>query len=577
MMLKYIKRLVGKNSKKLICPIVLSIVDSFFNSMMYGVVLATFTDLSTKGLNKNRLLVYTLILFGVFLARCIIQAIGFTQAQIIGPTISRKLRLDVGNHIRSLNLGFFNKNSIGRLNSVLSSDISEYEVIITHCMCDFIKVVSFSILSVVFSYVISVKFGFCLTLLLLLALPFLILSGKVSGSKSQKLRITRQNLISRLIEYVNGIMTFRLYNLTGTKFKRLDKELVELKNDSTRSELAVLPLSMGFYTIISLIIPLAIIIGGLLIQHGELDVVRLIILLLLAVSISEIMGILSSLYPQIKSITKASENICNILDEKPFEFDSEIKNLSNFDIRFDNVNFSYESNVRVLRDLNFSAKEGTKTALIGSSGSGKSTIVSLLSRFWDVSSGSIKIGGIDIKNISPDVIANNMSIVFQDVYLLNDTIKNNIKIGKPDATDEEVYEACKAACCHDFILKTEKGYDTMVGEGGSTLSGGEKQRISIARALLKNAPIVLLDETTSNLDADNEKEIQQAFETLMKGKTVIVIAHRLNTIRNADNIIVLKNGCIIEQGSHAELLKNNGWYSNICIEQDKAKKWEVKN
>ena len=187
------------------------------------------------------------------------------------------------------------------------------------------------------------------------------------------------------------------------------------------------------------------------------------------------------------------------------------------------------------------------------------------------------MGGVDIKKISPDVLTKYMAIVFQEVYLLNDTIMNNIRIGRPEATDEEVYEAAKAARCHEFITKMEKGYETVIGEGGSTLSGGEKQRISIARALLKDAPIVLLDETTSNLDADNEKDIQRAFDRLMKEKTVLVIAHRLNTIRNADNILVLEKGVIKEEGTHEQLLAEQGWYYGICQEQEKAKDWKIKS
>jgi len=211
------------------------------------------------------------------------------------------------------------------------------------------------------------------------------------------------------------------------------------------------------------------------------------------------MGALSSIYPQIKSITKASENICNVLDEKPFSFEEEKKQLTSFDIAFSKVDFAYEKNVPILKNVSFEAKQGTTTALIGPSGSGKTTIVSLLARFWDTTGGTISVGGVDIKKISPDVLTKYMAIVFQEVYLLNDTIMNNIRIGRPEATDEEVFEAAKAARCHEFITKMEKGYETVIGEGGSTLSGGEKQRISIARALLKDAPIVLLDETTSNL------------------------------------------------------------------------------
>lgn len=575
-MIQYIKRLVGKDARKMICPIILSVFDSLFNSCMYGVMLFTLMDLSKGEFTKEKLGVYTLVLVGVLLVRSILQAVSFTQAQCLGPNVSKKLRLEVGNHIRELNLGFFNKNSIGKLNSVLLSDISDYEVIITHCLCDFIKVISFTIMSLVFAVAINPIYGLVMILLIAIATPLLLRSGKVSGKKAGQLRKTNQNVISRLVEYVNGIKTFRLYNLTGSKFERLDQELQMLRKDSIASEIEVMPLAMSFYAVTSLIVPLTIILGGVLFFKGQIGVAQFLIIILLSVSLANIMGALSSIYPQLKSITKASENICSVLDEKPFSYNEKNTSLSHFDIEFRHVDFAYEKNVPILQNVHFKAKEGSTTALIGPSGSGKTTIVSLLSRFWDTTKGSILVGGIDIRELAPDVLNRYISIVFQEVYLLHDTIMNNIRIGRPSATDEEVYEAAKAAKCHEFILKMEQGYDTVIGEGGSTLSGGEKQRISIARALLKDAPIVLLDETTSNLDADNEKDIQRAFDRLMKDKTVLVIAHRLNTIRNADNILVLEKGKIKEEGNHDKLMKKHGWYYGICQEQEKAKEWKVR-
>lgn len=215
------------------------------------------------------------------------------------------------------------------------------------------------------------------------------------------------------------------------------------------------------------------------------------------------------------------------------------------------------------------------TALIGPSGSGKTTVVSLLGRFWDTKRGEITVGGYDIKKIAPDELLKHMSVVFQEVYLLSDTVLNNIRIGKPDATREEIIRAAKAACCHEFIEKMEHGYDTVINEGGASLSGGEKQRISIARAFLRDAPIILLDETTSNLDADNEKEIECALERLTKEKTVLVIAHRLGTIKKADCILVLKQGEIKEAGNHDSLVAQNGWYRAMYEEQCRAGSWKV--
>ncbi len=247
----------------------------------------------------------------------------------------------------------------------------------------------------------------------------------------------------------------------------------------------------------------------------------------------------------------------------------------NYDIEFENVSFEYEEGENTIDNLSFKAKEGTMTALVGPSGSGKTTVTSLIARFWDINNGSIKIGRQDIKYIKPDSLLKHISMVFQDVYLLNDTIYNNIKLGNEKATKEDVIKAAKIANCHEFIEKLEDKYDTIVGEGGSTLSGGEKQRISIARAILKDAPIVLLDEATASLDADNELEIRKAIKKLTLNKTVIVIAHRLNTIKDADQIIVLNEGHIEEKGSHKELINNKKRYYNMYNEMERAKNWAI--
>lgn len=574
-MIKDIKSLIGKDSNKLVLPVTLSVIDSLLNSCMYGVMLLMFAALADNTLDYDTLMIFFGVLICIFVARCVVQAIGFTKIQCLGANVSKKLRLRLGNHIRELNLGYFNNNSIGRLNGVLTTDVSDYEAIITHCLCDVIKVVSFGILSLGFLFYINCLFAFIMLLIVGISIPFLFQSGKTSKESSILLKLAKSDVVTRIVEYVNGIKTFRLYNLIGDAFGALDTDLKKLKKASIKAELSVLPLSLAFYVITAIMVPAAIVMGGYLCKIGAITSAEFVLNLFVTVSLADILGVLSSLYPQVKSITKATENIYEVLEKKAFDYDEKITSLDCFDITYENVSFSYTGSVKVLDDVSFTVKQGTTTALIGPSGSGKTTITNLLSRFWDVSGGCIKINGIDIRDISPDVLTKYMAIVFQDVYLLNDTIMNNIRIGKPEASDEQIYAAAKAACCHEFIEKLENGYDTMLGEGGAGLSGGEKQRISIARALLKDAPIILLDETTSNLDADNEKEINLAFRRLMKNKTVLVIAHKLGTIKDADDIIVLKEGKIMEQGNHEELIKHGGWYANVCAEQKKAKEWRV--
>ena len=572
---KMIRRVAGKKIKSLYLPIVLSCVDALLHMGMFSTMIMTIIELIGGVFTMQRLTLYGVILVLLFLMRAILFSINYTQVQYRGADISAQQRLSLGDHIRSLNLGYFNKNSIGRLMSTLTTDITDFEQVLTHSLASLIKVLFFSALALLFAFMVSWQYGLIATVLILIAFPLMRLSGEMSQKYGGRQRASVSRVISRIVEYINGIRTFKLYNMTGEKFQRLDDSFTSLKKDSVKLELSIMPFSISFSFLTSLILPAALILAPALYQAGVIDTQRMIALLMIGVSLSSMMATLGSLYPELKYLGKAAENILQTRQEAPLPYREEAAQLSFFDVIFSHVDFAYEMGVPVLRDVSFSVKPGTTTALVGPSGSGKTTIISLISRFWDVSKGSVTIGGCDIREQSPDALAEKMAIVFQDVYLLHDTIANNIRVGKPGARIEEIIAAAKAAQCHEFISALPDGYETMVGEGGNTLSGGEKQRISIARALIKNAPIVLLDETTSSLDADNEKEIHKALDALMKDKTVIVIAHRLNTIIRADQILVLDKGIISERGNHKELLAQNGWYARMISEQTKAREWSI--
>ena len=572
---KMIRRVAGKKIKSLYLPIVLSCLDALLHMGMFSTMVLTIIELIGGIFTVQKLTLYSVILVLLFLVRAILFSVNYTQVQYRGADISAQQRLALGDHIRSLNLGYFNKNSIGRLMSTLTTDITDFEQVLTHSLASLIKVLFFSALALLFAFMVSWQYGLIATVLILIAFPLMRLSGEMSQKYGGRQRASVSRVISRIVEYINGIRTFKLYNMTGEKFQRLDDSFTSLKKDSVKLELSIMPFSISFSFVTSLILPAALILAPTLYQSGAIDTQRMIALLMIGVSLSSMMATLGSLYPELKYLGKAAENILQTRQEAPLPYREEAAQLSFFDVIFSHVDFAYEMGVPVLRDVSFSVKPGTTTALVGPSGSGKTTIISLISRFWDVSKGSVTIGGCDIREQSPDALAEKMAIVFQDVYLLHDTIANNIRVGKPGARIEEIIAAAKAAQCHEFISALPDGYETMVGEGGNTLSGGEKQRISIARALIKNAPIVLLDETTSSLDADNEKEIHKALDALMKDKTVIVIAHRLNTIIGADQILVLDKGIISERGNHKELLAQNGWYARMISEQTKAREWSI--
>lgn len=570
-----VRLIAGSDAKRYLIPVAFFIFDGFVNGGLYAIMLLVLIELSQGTFSFGSLGGYSLAILVFVVLRCALQSIGLTLIQKYGPETSCRLRLELGNHIRSLNLGFFNKNSIGRLNGILTTDIGDFETIVTHCISELVKTAMLVTIALGFSFLIDWRMGLLNLVVIAVAVPLLIVSGRTSASATGRLRLAKQEATSRIIEYLGGIKTFRLYNMTGSRFSRLDDSLQGLRDASFKTEASVVPLSMSFSALVYLLVPVALVVGAWLLSQGTLDALSFLLVVMLGVSLGSALSTFGALYPQVKGLNRAAQSILAVRSEKPLPYERDSFACAAYDAVFEDVHFSYSRGEEVVHGIDFTVSAGTTTALIGPSGSGKSTVAALVSRFWDVDSGTIRIGGIDVREVAPDALNAKIATVFQDVYLLADTIENNIRIGRPDATHEQVVEAAQAARCHEFIEALDDGYDTMVGESGSTLSGGEKQRISIARALLKDAPIVVLDESTSSLDADNEYEIECALDALMADKTVIVIAHRLNTVRNADDIIVLDHGLIREKGTHDELIAYGGWYAQVYAEQREAQGWRV--
>lgn len=574
-MLTNIKKLLGEESSKLKKPLLLLMSDALFNMFTYAMLYFVLLDLLRQQLTVERVQWYTVLLAVAFLARLGVNARAYTGMQEQGARAIEKMRLSLGDHIRNINLGFFNKNSIGSLSNIMTNDLQDFEKILTHSTSDVIKALLLSVYLLGITFVIDVQLAVMQLAAVVLAVPILWFGGRrVTVIGQQKKRIM-SDLISRMVEYLHGIQVFKAYNLAGAKFSRLEQAFRDFRRECIRTEVAIVPFVLLFQVIVDLSFPCLLLLAVVKFGSGQIDKQALLTFIIINLALINVLRSFGAQYGMVRYLELAAEKLLSVKQEKTQDYCREIVDFDDYSIRFQAVDFAYETGQPVLQNVSFTVPSGTTAALVGPSGSGKTTITSLIARFWDVNSGTITIGGQDIRELQPDALLRHISMVFQDVYLLNDTVYNNIKIGKQTASREEVVAAAKLANCHAFIEKLDQQYDTMIGEGGSTLSGGEKQRISIARAILKDAPIILLDEATASLDADNEADIRQAIKSLTAQKTVLIIAHRLHTIQDADQIIVLNDGKVEEQGSHTALLAHKRHYWQMYREMEAARQWAL--
>ena len=569
-MLNDIKTLSGKEFKRLKKPVFLLVIDSLFYMMNYMMFYFTIVDLITETFTLKKIIIYTVIMIAANTVRYLFNRVGYTGIQSQGARIIQDLRLRMGDHLRNLNLGYFNKHNIGNVINIITNDLQDFEHVLTHSTSELIKLGILSVYLLLVTFAISPILGILQILIAAAGAIFIVLGMKKSSKIALKKKHTMDDVVSRMVEYISGMELFKSYNLAGEKFKRLKDSFNDLKKESINTEIALAPYVLIFQLIVDISFALLLLVSTQLFINGSINKIMFFSYIIIGLSLSNILKAFSGQYVFFQYMKLATDKLINVYNEKEISYEFEVMPFKNYDIKFENVSFSYEKDKPVLKNISFEAKQGTSTALVGSSGSGKTTVTNLIARFWDCQSGIISIDGTDITKIYPEELLTNISMIFQDVYLVNDTIENNIKLGKPDATHEEVVKAAKNASCHEFITELENSYDTVVGEGGSTLSGGEKQRISIARALLKDTPIILLDEATASLDADNEHEIRKSLDKLIKNKTVITIAHKLNTIKNYDQIIVMSDGIIEEMGTHEELMKNKKRYYEMYTEMKKA-------
>ncbi|HEL0096434.1 TPA: ABC transporter ATP-binding protein [Streptococcus equi subsp. zooepidemicus] len=483
-------------------------------------------------------------------------------------------RVAIGEMLKKIPMGFFNENNIGEVVGISTTVLEDVEntaaMVMVNTLSGFINTIIFTIMILAFEW----RIGLIVVLGCLLYLFVLSKMEKKSRSILPKRQVASAKLVDAILEQIGGMAVIKAFNLTGKGDAKVRSAIENTRKTNLDCEKLFTP-----YTILQNILldlfSILIIGAGIFFYHrgglSFLNTVMTIIISFLAFSQIKLAG---SATTALRVVSGSIEQT-KALEAFP-QMDIEGKDIEpdNFNISFENIEFSY-SGKKILDDISIEIPQNKMTAIVGPSGAGKTTFCNLIARFWDIDRGKISIGGHDIKEYSLESLMRQISMVFQNVYLFQDTIENNIKFAKPDATHEEVVEAAKKACCHDFIMSLPEQYETVIGEGGASLSGGERQRISIARAMIKNAPIIIFDEATANIDPENEDKLQVAMEELTRNKTVIMIAHRLKTIKNANQILVLANGKITQRGTHEELIQTDGIYKNFVEARQMAVNWKL--
>lgn len=485
-------------------------------------------------------------------------------------------RLAMGEKLRRLPMGFYNRRDAGDLTSVLMRDYKTVEnyggEVLAQVGCILVRLVVFCGVLCAFDW----RMALALLVVVPLALPFLWLGARALSRVSDDMARALQVADTKSIEYARGIRTLKAFGLSGDRFASLRESFDELRSVSIRKEAASRPVAVFGRLVLSCGIGVVMLVGTNLLAGGDISPFSFMVFLLIALNLYEPIISLFYFLSDFANADKAARRIDEVLNEPelPEPTTNEDALPSSFGYALDGVRFGYGER-EVLQGVSLDAPQKGLTALVGSSGSGKSTVVRLMARFWDPQQGTVRLGGVPLGGMRTDTLLANVSMVFQDVYLFQDTVAENIRMGREGASDDEVREAARRAACLEFIEQLPQGFDTVVGEGGCTLSGGEKQRISIARALLKDAPVVLLDEATASLDPQNEVLVQQAIAELVRDKGVVVIAHRLKSIRHADRILVMDEGRVIEQGTHGELLALGGRYASLWHDQQQAGAWRL--
>ena len=581
-MLHIVNRLIhwtGKYKKRIYIGFVYAFFQSIFTAipiMLAAKGLSAVLDdfHGTANLQAREIWVMLGAMVLAVLGRYIFSYLRAKTQESVGYEATADERIRLGDIMKRVSLGFFSKNNIGELSAAATTDLSFMEMYAMNMVNTVINGYITVIVLILFLAFYSPLAGIVALVGVLLSALFLHLLEKQSRKNAPIHQKAKDDMVENSIEYLRGMQIVKAFKQEGVSIAGIQKAYRDSKKINIKIELEYMPFNcLHLFSLKAASITL-VAVAALLTLNGSMDLPTMLMLDMFSFMLFGSVETMNNAAHVLEVIDATLDKLEHIEHAEIIDKDGKDIALKGADIEFQNVTFSYDK-TPVLRNISFSIPQGSTTAIVGPSGSGKTTICNLIARFYDVDSGKVLVGGENVKDMTCDSLLRNISMVFQKVYLFHDTIENNIRFGNPNASQEEVIAAAKKARCHDFIMALPDGYQTVIGEGGSTLSGGEKQRVSIARAILKNADIVILDEATASIDPENEHLIQQAISELTVGKTVIVIAHRLATIEHADQILVVDSGQIVQKGTHSQLIKQEGIYRKFINIREKAEGWSI--
>ena len=577
-MFKNMKRIIdlaGEHRKSLKTGIAFGIFESFLGVMPFGILLFFIDTLINNYLNIRLIIGITVSLLCIYLLQYAFHLKETSIVSSIGYEMVAKKRVEIAVFLKKVSMGLFEGQSLGNILSVFTNELTQIELYAMQMVTKVVSNITTMITSIIFLAFVNPLLCLCYFAGFPIALIINQIIQRVQKNSAKRRMIAQEELIDCIVSYSQGIETIRAYNVGASSQNNIKKEFEKFSKNTIQTETKIIPWMQGYYFFLYIGTVLVLYVGVEWINLKDLSITSFFMFCIASIFIYQPFEILSSYTSIFNAMGESLDRLEEIMKLKTMTEPSQNIDFSSYDVEFKNISFSY-GNIPILKNISFKAPQNTLTAIVGMSGSGKTTLVQLLMRYWDVDSGEITIGGLPIESYKIDVLMSAIAVVFQENYLFHDTIFNNITMGKRDITKEEVIKAAKRACCHDFIQSLPNDYDTLLEEGGNSLSGGERQRIAIARAILKDSPIVILDEATSGIDPINEAEIGMAIEELSKGKTVFVIAHKFSTITNANQILVLDKGRLIEKGTHEMLLDKDGVYASLWKKQVGVDDWKIR-